>query len=390
MPVRSAPARLRGSALLAVLAAGTLVFASACSSSSTSSASSAPAATGASAASQQAATKAEVAIQPFLKPPAGVGTTVRLTAKPPAGKHIIALSCTVGSCTDWRSQVAVAASALGWTVTGVGVTGAGTTVNDAVNTAVSEKPDAIIINGFPRQIYAQAAANAAAAHIPIVTQMGELQGAATPPFIAVQYQGAQFDTMAAATGNWVIADSHGTANALLVQYAGLPLSERITSTTQKTITSSCPACKTQLLTVQLAATGTTLPGAIVSAIQRNPSIDYVVLQDAAMVTGLDAALHDAGLAGKVKVLGNDTSSDAILGTVSGEYLGWMAFSLRAAAYEGIDAIARHLVGDPQQTVPLMNEIFTKQNLPANPTSATWENVPTDLAQQYDYLWRVSS
>ena len=90
------------------------------------------------------------------------------------------------------------------------------------------------------------------------------------------------------------------------------------------------------------------------------------------------------------MLGNDTSSDAIQGTVNGEYLGWMAFSLRAAAYEGIDAIARHFVGDPQQTVPLMNEIFTKQNLPANPTSATWENVPTDLAQQYDYLWRVSS
>jgi ribose transport system substrate-binding protein len=389
MPVLSAHRRLRGPKLLAVLAAGTsLAFAvGACSSSS---APSTPAATGGSAsASQQAATKAEAAIQPYLKSPTSVGTTVRLTAKPPAGKHIIALSCTVGSCVDWRNQVAIAASALGWTVKGVGLTGVGTEVNDAVNTAVSEKPDAIIINGFPRQIYAQAAATAAAAHIPIVTQMGELQGAATAPFIAVQYQGAQFDTMAAATGNWVIADSHGTANALLVQYAGLPLSERITSTTQKTISGNCPACKTQLLTVQLSATGTTLPGAIVSALQRDPSIDYVVLQDAAMVTGLDAALHDAGLAGKVKVLGNDTSSDAIQGTVNGDYLGWMAFSLRAAAYQGIDAIARHFVGDPQQTVPLMNQIFTKQTLPANPTAATWENVPTNLAQQYDYLWRIS-
>jgi ribose transport system substrate-binding protein len=386
MPARSAPARLRGPTLLAALAAGTLaLLASACSSSAPST----PAATGGPAASQQAATKAEAAIQPFLKPPASIGTNVRLTAKPPAGKHIIALSCSVGSCLDWRNQVTTAARALGWTVKGISLTGVGTNTNDAVNTAVSEKPDAIIINGFPRQSFAQAAANAAAAHIPIVTQMGELQGAATPPFIAVQYQGPQFDTMAAATGNWVIADSHGTANALLVQYAGLPLSERITSTTKKTIADNCPSCKTQVLTALLADTGTKLPASIVSVLQRSPDIHYVVLQDAVMATGLNAALHAAGLAGQVKVLGNDTSADAIQGTVSGEYLGWMAFSLRAAAYQGVDAIARHFAGDPQQTVPLMNQIFTKQNLPANPTAATWENVPPDLAQQYEYLWRVS-
>ena len=80
-----------------------------------------------------------------------------------------------------------------------------------------------------------------------------------------------------------------------------------------------------------------------------------------MATGLDAALHAAPRrpghsTGQRHQRGRDP------GHVSGEFLGWMAFSLRAAAYEGIDAIARHFVGDPQQTVPLMNEIFTKQNL----------------------------
>ena len=247
-------------------------------------------------------------------------------------------------------------------------------------------PDAILINGVPRETYEEAAQAAADAGIPIVTQMGELEGDVVAPFIAVQYRAEQFDTMATATGNWVIADSDGQANAIVVEYAGLPLSQEIAETMQSTIDENCPDCATKLITAQLADTGTALPGMIVSELQRDPSINYVVLQDAAMATGLDVALREADLTGKVSVIGNNVTDQAIQGVLNGDYTGFMAFSLRAAAFAGIDAVARHLVGDEPQDVPLMNQIFTIDNLPADPTADTWENLPTDLAAQYQALW----
>jgi ABC-type sugar transport system substrate-binding protein len=216
------------------------------------------------------ANQAAAAIQPFLKPPTSIGTSVALTKAPPTGKHIVAIACSVQSCQEWGTQVEIAAKALGWTSEFTPFGATPEDINAAVKLAVQAKhPDAILINGVPRQTFTEAATLAAQNHIPIVTQMGELQGAATAPFIAVQYQGDKFDTMSTATGNWVIADSNGKANALLVQYSGLPLSERITSTTKKTIDTNCPDCKTQVLTAQLADTGTKLPSSIVSALQRD-------------------------------------------------------------------------------------------------------------------------
>jgi ribose transport system substrate-binding protein len=351
-------------------------------SSGSSSASSTPAA-------NSSVQQAQAAVQPYLSAPKTIGNDVPLSKKPPAGKKVVALSCTLDVCASWRSYVAGAAKALGWTATGMGFDGTPEDTLKKVEQAVSQKPDGIVINGVPRSTYEAAASAAKAANIPIVTQMGELEGAATPPFIAVQYQAAQFDKMSDITGNWVIADSKGKANALLLAYANFPLSERITDTTKKTIDDNCSACTTKKLRVQAADTGTKLPSAVVSEIQRNPKIDNVVLQDGAMAAGLDAALREAGLTDKVKVLGNDLNQDVAQSTINGDQLGWMSFSNRAAAYQGIDALARHIVGDKQpENVPLMNQIFTKSNLGAKPDENVWQNLPTDVAQQYQKLWLV--
>jgi ribose transport system substrate-binding protein len=333
--------------------------------------------------------KAQEVVDPFLKPPTSVGTDEALSKTPPSGKKVIALSCALDVCKDWRDQVGIAAETLGWTSEGISFDGTPEDTLKKVNQAVSQGPDGIIINGVPRETYESAAQAAADKDIPIVTQMGELEGEATPPFIAVQDRAEQFDVMANGTGSWVIADSKGKGNALVLAYANFPLSERIAATTKKTIDDNCPDCKTKLLRVQAADTGTKLPANVVSEIQRDPSINYVVLQDAAMAGGLDAALREAGLTEKVKVLGNNVTPEVIQSTLDGTNLGWMAFSLRAAAYQGIDALARHLVGDDQVDLPLMNQILTKDNLPADPTPDTWQNLPPDLADQYKKLWQVN-
>ena len=332
--------------------------------------------------------KAEKVIAPFLKPPTSVGTDVALSEKPPTGKKVIALSCALDVCKNWRDQVATAAKTLGWTSKSVSFDGTPEDTLKKIQQAISESPDGIIINGVPRETYEAAVEQAKAKKIPIVTQMGELEGEAIDPFIAVQYQADTFDVMSNATANFVIVDSGGKANALSVGYANFPLSERIADKMKESLEANCPDCSAKKIRVQAADTGTKLPAQLVSEIQRDPKINYIMLQDAAMAGGVDAALREAGLTDKVKVLGNNVTPEVIQSTVEGTELGWMAFSLRAAAFQGVDAIARHLVGDEQQDVPLMNQMLTKSTLPAKPTPDTWENLPPDLQEQYKKLWLV--
>ena len=109
-----------------------------------------------------------------------------------------------------------------------------------------------------------------------------------------------------------------------------------------------------------------------------------------MALGVDAAMQSAGLQGKVKVMGNDETPQAAASTISGAELGWQAFSQTAVAWGAMDAVARYVVGDPPVNPPLMTEIFTKANLPANPSQNVWNNLPTDMATQYAKLWHVSS
>jgi ribose transport system substrate-binding protein len=378
-------------ALLVVCAAALVAVGCGGSSKSSSSSSSTPASTSSGSsgsATDSVVAKAEAVVKPYLSAPTSVGTTVALSKTPPSGKKLIAMSCTLDVCASFRGYVGEAAKVLGWTSKGVSFDGTPEDTLKKVQQAVSEKPDGIIINGVDRSTYDAAAKAAQAAHVPIVTQMGELDGKPTGPFIAVQYRAAEFDKMSAVTGNWVIADSQGKAHALLLAYANFPLSERITDTTKATIDANCPGCATKKLRVQAADTGTKLPQAVVSEIQRDPSINYVVLQDGAMAAGLDAALREAGLQGKVKVMGNDLNNDVAQSTIQGNQLGWMSFSNRAAAFNGVDAIARHMLGEPIQNVPLMNQIFTKNDLGAKPDQNVWQNLPTDLAAQYKKLWKV--
>jgi ribose transport system substrate-binding protein len=355
------------------------------SSASSTAAASTPAASGTSA----AAAAAQTAVASYLKPPASIGTDVPLKSKPPTGVKIVAMSCQLSVCETFRNQVASVGKTLGWTTTSMSFTGTPESTLQTVESAIALKPTAIIINGEPRATYEAALPQAIANHVSIVTQMGELSGAVKPPFIAVQYQAPEFGTMSKATGQYVIASSDGKADALVVKYADFPLSVYIADQMAKSITSNCSTCKAQELLVQASDTGEQLANAVVSKLRADPSLNYVVFQDGAMALGIDAALANAGLLGKVKVASNDVTPQVIQSIISGKETAVMAFSLEAAAYNGIDAVARHLEGMPAQNVPLMNQIFTKSNLGGSPQPSVWNALPADIGAQYAKLWHVS-
>jgi ribose transport system substrate-binding protein len=341
--------------------------------------------------SSEVVANAEKIAKPFFEAPKSIGITEPLKAKPESGKKIVAMACELVVCEAWTKYVKEAASKIGWTTKISLFSGAPEDNLNKISAAVSEHPDAIILNGVSRETYEAAAEQAAKENVPIVTQEGELEGKEEEPFVAIQLGAKQFDVMSEATANWFIMDSGGTGSALTVAYAQFPLSERITDTTTETIEKDCPECSVKKILVQAEDTGTKLPAQIVSELQREPSINYVIFQDASMVAGVEAAVREAGLQEKVKLMANNTTPESIKAVEEGAMLGNMSFSQKAAAFQGVDAAARYLEGmstKENTEAPLMNQIFTTENLPPNSTEEVTNNLPVDLVEQYEKLWLV--
>jgi ribose transport system substrate-binding protein len=278
--------------------------------------------------SSEVVAAAEKIVAPFLEPPKSIGITEPLKEKPPTGKKIVAMACSQSpGCEQFTEHVEEAASLLGWSTKRSLFTGAPEDNLNKITAAVQEHPDAIILLGAAQETYEAAAELAAKEGVPIVTVAAE--GEEKEPFVAVTAGAKQFEELAEVTANWFIAESEGKGNAITVAYAQFPVSERIIERTDKTVEEKCPECSTKEVLVQAEDTGTKLPSTIVSELQSNPDINFVIFQDVAMIPGVEAALREAGLQEKVKVMANNSSDESIKAVEEGAMVGNNAYSLKA-------------------------------------------------------------
>jgi ribose transport system substrate-binding protein len=331
---------------------------------------------------------AEKVVAPYRMPATKIAATVPLSKKPPTGKSIVTLSPSLPVGHQWSEQATKAAEILGWTATNLYSDGAPEDISQKMEQAVSENPDGIVVSAFPRVAYEPALKKAEEQGIAVVTNLGETEGGPEGPLIAAQFTAPALTQLSEVTANVAIAESEGKADALIVQYAEFPIAELDAEVFAKTLKTKCPDCKSKTLVVAATDVGTKIPTEIVSELQSNPSINFLILQDASMVSGIYPALTEAGFAEKVKIIGNDTAEEPLQALEEGEVLGWMAWSQAGAAFEAIDALARHWTGDEQQENPLIAEFQTKESLPANPTPEDYILFPSSLEQEYKELWLV--
>jgi ribose transport system substrate-binding protein len=126
---------------------------------------------------------------------------------------------------------------------------------------------------------------------------------------------------------------------------------------------------------------------IVSALQKDPSIKYVMVADVAFGQGLPAALGAAGLSGKVKILGCCGAAAEEAGLSSGEFSAMTGVGGLYAGWLMVDAALRHAEGlaipsnEGNSSVGLLTKASNIQ--PSNSY-----DVPTDYAQQFKALWKL--
>jgi ribose transport system substrate-binding protein len=352
-----------------------------------SSASSSAAATGTSSATSSAGvTEATQSLKPYLATPTTIGVTTPLKAAPAKGKTFIYIQCAFAQCKSVATGVTAAASALGWNtkILDFDETNAATLVA-ALQQALQYNPAAVAFNALPEAEWSSEIAAYQKAGVPIVPIETGPTTVSGPVIAAVGDDGAVQGQILA---DWFVSASGGSGQALLVDVPAFGLLKSGADTFTATVHKLCSACSITPLDATIAQQGNNqITPAVISSLQRDPSIKYVIGTDGVFYPGLPAALQSGGITG-VQVASGDATveneQDVMSGTETAfvptnfEYLGWLA----------VDAAARHLEG---MTVPggddggMPEQLFTKAT---THTAAESADIPADFASQFKTLWHV--
>jgi ABC-type sugar transport system substrate-binding protein len=377
--------------LAAVVAAASALAIAACSSSgstssSSGSTSSATASSGSGSANIAAAKAYEAQ---WLSSPTSIGISTPLKSKPATGKLIVGLDSGLGSAVVLAKYWAQAAAALGWKYKDLNSGGTPTSQQAAMDSAIQLNPAGIVTSGIPNSTLSTQLALAASKGIWVNSSAdtSSPSGAMFDTSIANPAQLAQWGKMVAA---YVVVQSNGKA---VIQDFSLPVFPILLDFDTAFIAAIkvwCPACKVTQNPQTAAAIGTTTPQAVVSAVTRNPSTNWLIFDLGDLAAGVNSALSAAGLHG-LQIGGLTADTPNIQALKNGTQDVWTAYSLPVVAYRQMDSLARKFEGMPTLIAALPTQLMTQQNVNSLVEDSQGNYVGVaNFSSQFLTLWHVSS
>lgn len=167
--------------------------------------------------------------------------------------------------------------------------------------AINSKQDIILLNGAPDPRALQPQIQAAkAAGIPVEVIHFHDDSSPTPPDCegCADVTGvvtAPFNTAGKAAADWIIQDSAGKANTLIVGGSDILPSPGTIDTMTKEFDTNCTDCKYTVINIPVADWNTKTQSEVQAALQANPDIKYVYVLYDAMVAGAVPAVETLGL-----------------------------------------------------------------------------------------------
>ncbi|XVQ06447.1 substrate-binding domain-containing protein [Spirillospora sp. CA-255316] len=379
-------ARLRRPTSAAALACVTLALAACGSSASTGGGDGGS--SGSMAAAVQSA-RATVAKYEVAQPPI---TIPALPSKPPAGLTLDLISCPLPSCQATASAVGEAAQTLGWKLKTITAQFTPESYISAFNQALSDNPKLLAFIGvLPNATVQSQLQTAKDRGIKVV---GLSPGDASGPLMPGAYSGSNVKVKAGELlADIVVADAGKPVGTLFVRDPTADgLFKPQLDEYKATLTRLCPDCTTTDLEISSNNVGRTVPGQIVSKLQQDPTIRYVVVPADDFFPGAYAALQSAGLADKVKLVGQIPQKQSLAALRSGQQFASIGLENTTAAWRAVDGLARLYMGVPlTDTRPVgWIQIFTKTNVPAE-RDLTPQGIPKVPGDPSAFLtaWHVS-
>lgn len=264
--------------------------------------------------------------------------------------------------------------------------------NRGIETAVSQKYDAITLLAIPSDLVAGAIADAKKAGIPVVQVQEHDPGSALADGVVGQVTFC-YSCAGKLIADFVIADSGGKANGTIF------ISKDVSNGTDEEkgmrdeFGELCPDCKFESQNVAVADWNSKLGTLTRSILTSKPDTGYLLALYDGMTIPIVPAIAQAGKAGKVKVVSfNATPSvmkemsqgDTMAGDVGGANV-WFGWGLA-------DQVLRVLAGDsPVQDENIPLRMFTKQNLgdiDLSKDESTWYG-SVDFRGEYKKLWGMA-
>jgi len=328
----------------------------------------------------------------YLRPWDGLPTSLSsaytpLTTKPAPGGTVIKLvNGKIPSDNESFQQQAIAAQAIGWHAKEIIFDGTVEDLNAKFQQAVSEKPTAITVSGWPPAALQGPLAAAKAAGIVV-----GLSSVADP---ASSYPGYASNTNGAATAKeigqlnaYMFMRDSGCKGSVAIFNLPFPILKVATDEFQATVKAHCPDCTVSYNEVQSSDIGTpALPSAVVSKLQSSPTTKYVYAIIGNVADGLAPALSQAGITG-VKIFGQVPDATSIAALRNGTNAWWIDQNSLINGWTELDGVlrvmaAKKLISDTGG-YPLA--ILTPQNTPSG-TGIPVE--PANYQQEFERLWLV--
>ncbi len=311
-----------------------------------------------------------------------------LKKPPPSGLNIVSLQCDIPTCAGYSKTFQEIGKNLGWNVkTIVFHTGQ---PQDALTEAVnSPGVEYINISGIPTSIIKPQLKVAAEKGIKVIK--GEDPGPAEPPTVPVAISRAIGNDIHQAEGRmrWVINDSEGKANVVVIGLPEIPVVVPTPKTAEKVAEEECPECTVEELPVTGEELGAgTVPAKVVAYLQSHPDTDYVWGSFGNLTLGVPQAIKTAGLAEKVKVVSMNGIEPA-----EGEALKKGEIQAFNVSIQGeYSTMAADAIIRLAQGLPLPQKIYeeTPQSWLCTPKTAEacleGEPLPPGFLKQYEELW----
>jgi ribose transport system substrate-binding protein len=264
-----------------------------------------------------------------------------------------------------------------------------------MNAALTAKPDIIVLSTAPdpRTLQPQLE-QAKAAGIPVLVTHFYDDSSPVPPACEGCAAGvtalvtAPFNVAGTAAADWIIADSKGNANVLLIGGADVLPSPGTLDTISKEFAAQCSACKVTVKNIPVSDWNTKAQSEVQSALTADPSINYVYPLYDAMVAGAVPAVQTLGKTGQVKVVSYNGSPYALKYIQDGDIVAMnVGEDTVGIGYASMDQAFRILLGKPTVDERTPIRIWDKTNVnEAGTPPAVGKGYGSALSDGFLKLW----
>ena len=336
--------------------------------------------------------RAEAELAPYLEPATEINPNIPLEQTPPEGKVVAWLQCEV-TCAAFDPGFEQATQLLGWELEIIGVNSFDPA--PGFQQALDLGADYIAITGSPPALYQDQLDAAAEAGIPVMSCYEITEPLQEENNIWTQCGDADnVRTVGRVLSNKIIVDSGGTAHELMVNVPDFPVLIAEREGAESAYADNCPDnCQFTELAVTLDQLGAgEVPGAVVSALQNDPSITHVRFAFDALATGVTSVLAEADLLDSVTVVGVDVNGAGLQEIIDGTMAYWTTNPVIYASFLMVDAMARHSIGqdNPQERENAILPAYfvdTPEKAQEIIEFGDWPG-PEGQAEQFAALWGV--